>query len=77
MLISGVDMRDDKPIRWKIQNSWGNKPGHKGYFIMGNDWMEQYTYETVVNKKYLTDEQLAAYEKEPVMLPYWNAMNPI
>ena len=77
MLISGVDMRDDKPIRWKIQNSWGPKVGHKGYFIMGNDWMEQYTYETVVNKKYLTDEQLAAYEKEPVMLPYWNAMNPI
>lgn len=77
MLISGVDIRDDKPIRWKIQNSWGPKVGHKGYFIMGNDWMEQYTYETVVNKKYLTDEQLAAYEKEPVMLPYWNAMNPI
>ena len=77
MLISGVDMHDDKPVNWKIQNSWGTKVGHKGYFIMSNDWMENYTYETVVNKKYLTSHQLKAYAEEPIILPYWNAMNPI
>lgn len=77
MLICGVDLRDDKPVNWKIQNSWGDKVGHKGYFMMGEDWMDEYTYETVINKKYLTDEQLKDYEKEPVVLPYYNAFNPI
>lgn len=77
MLICGVDLDEDKPTKWKIQNSWGDKPGHKGYFIMGDQWMDQYTYEIVVNKKYLTDDEMDAYGKDPIILPYWNAMNPI
>lgn len=52
----------------------GDKPGHKGYFIMNNSWMYQYTYNTVVNKKYLTDTERAAYEKAEINLPYWTAM---
>ncbi|MGQ5708943.1 C1 family peptidase [Lactobacillus sp. PSON] len=77
MLICGVDLNHDRPTKWKIQNSWGDKPGHKGYFIMGDEWMDQYTYEVVVNKKYLTDEEINMYTTDPIMLPFWNAMNPI
>lgn len=77
MLICGVDLDRNKPTKWKIQNSWGDQPGHKGYFIMGDKWMDQYTYEIVVNKKYLTDDEMDAYGKDPIILPYWNAMNPI
>lgn len=77
MTICGVDLENGHPTKLKIQNSWGDKLGHKGYFIMGDAWMDQYTYEVVVNKKYLTKEQLTAYEKEPIILPYWNVMNPI
>ncbi|KAB1958670.1 C1 family peptidase [Lactobacillus johnsonii] len=74
MLICGVDLHDNEPTKWKVQNSWGDKPGHKGYFIMDNSWMDQYTYNTVVNKKYLTDTERAAYEKAEINLPYWTAM---
>lgn len=77
MLISGVNLKDNKPVSWKIQNSWGDKVGHKGYFILGAKWFDEYTYETVVNKKYLTEDELNAYNQEPVVLPYYNAMNPI
>lgn len=77
MLICGVDLDRNNPTKWKIQNSWGDQPGHKGYFIMGDKWMDQYTYEIVVNKKYLTDDEMEAYGKDPIVLPYWNAMNPI
>ena len=75
MLICGVDLHDNEPTKWKVQNSWGgDKPGHKGYFIMNNSWMYQYTYNTVVNKKYFTDTERAAYEKAEINLPYWTAM---
>lgn len=77
MLICGVDLKDEKPIRWKIQNTWGAKVGHNGYFMMTNDWNNEYTYEIVINKKFLSDKQMKAYNKEPIILPYWNAMNPI
>lgn len=74
MLICGVDLHDNEPTKWKVQNSWSDKLGHKGYFIMDNSWMDQYTYNTVVNKKYLTDTERAAYEKAEINLPYWTAM---
>ena len=46
----------------------------EGYFIMSASWFDQYTYQAVVNKKYLTKEELAAYEAEPVVLKPWDPM---
>ncbi|MBQ1301684.1 MAG: hypothetical protein IIT79_00300, partial [Aeriscardovia sp.] len=43
---------------------------------MSQAWFEEYTYEVVVNKKYLTDAQKAAFETEPVVLPFYNGMQP-
>lgn len=78
MLVCGVDLDDDgKPLNWKIQNSWGPKVGHDGYYMMTNEWNNAYTYEFVVNKKYLTKDQLVAFNKKPVVLPYWNRINPM
>ncbi|MBP5786093.1 MAG: aminopeptidase, partial [Aeriscardovia sp.] len=55
---------------------WGDKIGKKGYMVMSQAWFEEYTYEVVVNKKYLTDAQKAAFETEPVVLPFYNGMQP-
>ena len=41
---------------------------------MSASWFDQYTYQAVVNKKYLTKEELAAYESEPVVLKPWDPM---
>jgi bleomycin hydrolase len=75
MCITGVAF-DEKgvPTKWKIENSWGNDRGKEGYFIMSASWFDQYTYQAVVNKKYLTKEELAAYEAEPVVLKPWDPM---
>lgn len=74
MCITGVAIRDGKPTKWKIENSWGTANGQKGYYIMSASWFDQYTYQAVINKKYLTKEELAAYESKPIELKPWDPM---
>ncbi|WP_316246581.1 C1 family peptidase, partial [Enterococcus faecium] len=62
MVISGVDLQNDQPTIWKVQNSWGEEIGYKGFFMMTDAWLEEYVYQVVINKKYLTKEQLAKYQ---------------
>lgn len=58
MTMVGVDLIDGKPTKWKVENSWGDKIGDDGYFIMSDDWFDTYVYQVVVNKKYVDDHSL-------------------
>ncbi|UQS84737.1 C1 family peptidase [Apilactobacillus apisilvae] len=71
MTLTGVDLVDGKPTQWKVENSWGEKVGEKGYFVMADNWMDAYVDEVIVNKKYLTDEQRQLLDQEPVVLKPW------
>ncbi len=74
MCITGVAIREGVPTKWKIENSWGTVNGHNGYYMMSASWFDQYTYQAVINKKYLTKEELKAYEAEPIELKPWDPM---
>ena len=76
MLITGVDLDSkNRPIKWRVENSWGNKNGDKGYHIMSDSWFDEYNYEIVVHKSYLPDDLAKIYEtKKPVKLPPWDPM---
>lgn len=75
MVLTGVDLVDGKPTKWKVQNSWGDKVGEKGYFTMTDDWMDQFTYQVVVKKEYLPKDLLDIYENsEANLLPAWDPM---
>ncbi len=74
MCITGVAIRRGKPTKWKIENSWGTASGQNGYYIMSASWFDQYTYQAVVNKKYLTKEELDAYNAKPIELKPWDPM---
>ena len=71
---TGVDIVKDKPKKWRVENSWGDKGGDKGYYLMTDKWFDQYNYEVVVDKKYLPKEILAIFDKEPQELPPWDPM---
>ena len=77
MVITGVDLVDGKPTKWKIENSWGEKPGFKGYFVMSDDWFDNFVYQAVINKKYLSEDLKKTFEegsKTPIQLSPWDPM---
>lgn len=74
MVLTGVDLIDDQAKKWKVENSWGEKVGEKGFFVMSDEWMDEYTYQIVVRKEFLTQEQLAAFDAEPTVLAPWDPM---
>ena len=75
MTLQGVNLDEDgNPTRWRVENSWGKDHGKDGYDIASDAWFDEYVYQVVVDKKYLTDEERAAYESEPVELAPWDPM---
>ncbi len=75
MVFQGVNLDEDgKPTRWRVENSWGKESGTEGYYVMSDDWFTEYTYQVVVNKKYLTEEQVKELEQEPIALEPWDPM---
>lgn len=77
MVLGGVDLVDGKPTKWKVENSWGPKVGDKGFFVMSDEWMDQYTYAVAVRKDLLTPELQEIAQSTPIVLPYWNEMYPL
>lgn len=75
MVLTGVNLVDNKPTKWKVENSWGDKVGTKGYFVMSDAWMDEYTYQIVVRKDYLSDELKQIVEADDVVtLAPWDPM---
>jgi len=76
MLFTGVDLNNKGDVKkWRVENSWGNKGGDKGYHIMSNKWFEEYNYEVVVHKSYLSKKIVDIYENsEAVQLEPWDPM---
>ncbi len=74
MLFTGVDMVDGRPRRWRVENSWSEGRGKKGFFIMNDSWFDEYMYEIAARKSYLSKELQKALELDPIVLPPWDPM---
>jgi len=74
MLFTGVDVVNGRPRRWRVENSWGDKTGQKGYYTMNDSWYDEYMFEIAAPTSYLSEKMLAGLETEPVVLPAWDPM---
>ena len=77
MVITGVDLVNGKPTKWKIENSWGDKPGFKGYFIMSDAWFDSFVFQAVIIKKFLSDDVKKEFDEgaeDPIELLPWDPM---
>ena len=50
------------------------KAGNNGYMMMTDEWFDEYTYEVVVDKKYLRKKIFKYLDLEPITLAPWDPM---
>ena len=74
MLFTGVDVVDGKPRRWRVENSWGDDSGEKGFYTMNDNWYDEHMFEIATSRKYLSKKMLDGLETEPRVLDAWDPM---
>ena len=74
MAFVGVDLKDKKPVKWKVENSWGDSNESEGFWAMYDSWFDEYVFNVIVHKKYVPKKVLKIYEQEPTILEPWDSM---
>jgi len=74
MLFTGVDIVDGQPRRWRVENSWSDENGKKGFFVMNDSWFDEFMFEIAARKSYLPKKLQKALELKPIILPPWDPM---
>lgn len=74
MTLMAVDIKDGKPVKWMVENSWGASAGYKGHIIMTDEWFDEYMFRLVVNRKFVPEDIIRMLDRKPVILPAWDPM---
>lgn len=69
MTLVAVDLdKNGKPLKWKVENSWGAGRGIGGCDIMTNRWFNEYMFRLVVDKQCVPAKTLEQFNKKPIMV---------
>jgi bleomycin hydrolase len=74
MVFVGVDVKNDKPLKWQVENSWGADRGSNGYWTLYDSWFDNHVYEIIVNKKYVPKDIMAMFAQPAIVVPPWDPM---
>ena len=79
MVIKGYNFNNSKTNGFLVENSWGDKLFEKdndvvydGNYYMSESWFKDYTFEIIVDKKYVPKNIAMLTNKKPIILPYWS-----
>ncbi|XP_055694326.1 bleomycin hydrolase isoform X1 [Lutzomyia longipalpis] len=75
MTFTGVSV-DEKGVttKFRVENSWGDDRGEKGYLMMTAEWFKEFVFEVVVDKTLVPPEVLKVFDMKPIVLPAWDPM---
>lgn len=62
------------PTKFRVENSWGDERGEKGYLVMSSDWFTEFVFEVVVDRKFVPQEVMDVFTMKPIVLPAWDPM---
>lgn len=75
MTLVGCDTdKNDTPVKWEFENSWGASNGHNGYLTFTDNWFDEYMFRIVIRKNFLNEKAIQALKGKPVQLPVWDYM---
>jgi len=58
----------------RVENSWGEDRGEKGFLLMTAEWFREFVFEVVVDRSLVSEEVMAVFKQEPVLLPAWDPL---
>mgnify|MGYP002623386021 CR=1 FL=1 len=71
MTFMGVDVRDGRPVKWLVENSWGIEHGQEGTWTLYDKWFDEHVFVIIVNRKYITADVLKVFDEKATVLPAW------
>ncbi|XP_052870148.1 bleomycin hydrolase isoform X1 [Anopheles cruzii] len=76
MVFTGVsvDPNSQNPTKFRVENSWGEDRGEKGYLIMTAEWFKEFVFEVVVDRSIVSQDVLDVFDLPPTVLPAWDPM---
>ncbi|KAI5474493.1 hypothetical protein MNV49_003216 [Pseudohyphozyma bogoriensis] len=76
MTLTAVHLDDaGKPVRWRVENSWSDTAGDKGYFLASDAWFTEYVFQIVADRARVPKDLVKIFEENtPVVLPAWDPM---
>lgn len=71
--MAGVELDEaGKPVKWLVENSFGEVRGWSGFVVMQQEWLERYMFRFVVEKQFVPESLLPMLDKKPKVLKSWN-----
>jgi len=74
MVLTAVHVENGKSVRWRVENSWSDSVGDKGYFVMSDAWMDEFVYQVIVDPSFVSDDVRKVLKQQPKVLPLWDPM---
>ncbi len=71
MIFIGVDVHDEHPEKWLVENSWGKERGDGGFWTLYDSWFDEHVYSVIVPKEYVPKKVLAVFDRPAKVLPPW------
>ncbi len=72
MVFIGIDMHNDKPVKWLVENSWGSDKGSKGRWALYDSWFDMNVYSIIVKKEYVPKDVLEIFKRPAIRRPVWD-----